>query len=194
MRSGAVYLNSGYRIAALAVIRAGEDIGNVLDGGRRRYELEHRAWRERRGETAVYICAVGRVRIIRQGVDGRGGHHAQKLAVFVVHHEYGTVSSGKSLVGGVVQPAVDVQGHCKALRLGRSRDEAEALHIVPEVVYYARRCRARIVAERVIAAEAGLFIVGVEISAAAEAGENDAVAVAYKSGGAGVGAGKGQGP
>ena len=43
VRSGAVYLYSCYRVAALAVIRAGEDIRNVLDGGRRRYELEHGA-------------------------------------------------------------------------------------------------------------------------------------------------------
>ena len=190
----AVDLDPGDIALALAVEAALLDVGDSLDRGGRRHQLEDRAGDEDGGQGAVDKGALSRNGVWVGRVDRRGGDHAHELAGFVVCDEDAALLPVQRGVGGVVEPRVDIEPRRGGGGAGGAGEQRKALHPVPVGGEDARACAPPVVAGHVVAGRAGQRVGGIEVFVGREGGQHDAVAVEQLAGGAGVEAVEGQRP
>ena len=100
--------------------RAGEQIGNVFNGGGKGDGFEYRAGSKCAGEEAVEVDAfVLRVPIFDGGrigrIKGGGGDHAQNLTGLIVVHTHRTLLTVHCLVGDIVEAGIQSEIEVVAL-------------------------------------------------------------------------------
>ena len=134
----AVRIRAGHGVAA-DLDRAGavplslEQVGDVLDRGVQRHDLEDRAGNGIRGQQAVNVNAVPR-RVIRRDirrigrVERRRRDHAEDLARLVVVNADRAVLTAERLIGHAVELGVDGEIHAvaRAERRIRAREQIVA--------------------------------------------------------------------
>ena len=103
MRKRTVKKNAGDFLLTQAEETALPDGGNALDGCSRSDQLEDGTGGKGCGEQAVDVNALRCDRIALNGVDGRGGNHADQFAGAIVHDADSAFAAGESGIGLVVE-------------------------------------------------------------------------------------------